>query len=402
MPIKTVDIPIDKLIPYEKNAKLHDEKQIYQIANSLLRFGWKQPVVVDKDNVIIVGHGRVEGAKIARKQNPEFDKAPCVIADDLSEDEIKAYRLADNKLNESPWDIDLVNEELTGITELDMSLFGFDISELVDDDVEIVEDDYKEELPEEPKAKLGDIYELGKHRVICGDCTDKTTIEKLFNGNIADIAFTSPPYNVGFTPSEIGSGKSTKYNGNDDNKSEQEYIAFLNSYLRNALAFSKYVFMNVQSVANNKIALIDVLYENKDIYADTIIWDKKQGQPAMCKNVLNSAFEYIHIFSEKANRVIGTIEFRGTNDNILHLLSQRNNEYSDIHNATFSIEFASWFISRFAKESVFDSFGGTGTTLIACEQLNKKCYMSELEPKYVDVIIDRWEKFTGQKAVKLN
>ena len=159
--------------------------------------------------------------------------------------------------------------------------------------------------------------------------------------------------------------------------------------------------MNVQSIANNKIALIDVLYDNKDIYADTIIWDKQHGQPAMASNVLNSCFEYIHVFSQKANRAIGTIEFRGTNDNILHLPPQRKNDYADIHNATFSVEFASWFISRFAKNSVFDSFGGTGTTLIACEQLGKTCYMSELEPKYIDVIIDRWEKFTGNKAIKL-
>lgn len=184
MPIKTVDIPIGKLIPYEKNAKLHDEKQIYQIANSLLRFGWKQPVVVDKDNVIIVGHGRVEGAKIARKQNPEFDKAPCVIADDLSEEEIKAYRLADNKLNESPWDIDLLNEELAGIDELDMSEFGFDISELFEDEAtEAIEDDYEEQLPEEPKAKLGDIYQLGRHRLMCGDSTKIDSVKELTGGS---------------------------------------------------------------------------------------------------------------------------------------------------------------------------------------------------------------------------
>jgi DNA modification methylase len=170
-------------------------------------------------------------------------------------------------------------------------------------------------------------------------------------------------------------GKTTKYNGNDDNKTDSEYRVFLNAYLRCALSVSEYVFMNVQSIANNKISLIDVLSDNKDIYADTIIWDKQNGQPAMANNVLNSVFEYIHVFSEKANRAIGTIDFRGTIDNILHLPPQRNNEYSDIHNATFSVEFASWFISRFAKETVLDSFGGTGTTLIACEQLHRKCYM---------------------------
>ena len=184
--------------------------------------------------------------------------------------------------------------------------------------------------------------------------------------------------------------------------SEAEYTDFLNAFIHCAIAFCKYVFMNVQSIAGNKVALIDVLADNKEIYADTIIWDKQNGQPAMAHNVLNSVYEYVHIFSEKANRSIGTIDFRGTIDNILHLPPQRRNEYANVHNATFSVEFASWFISRFAKETVLDSFGGTGTTLIACEQLNRKCFMCELDEHYCDVIIDRWEQFTGKKAVLLN
>ena len=396
--MEIINKKLSELKQYENNPRNNDAA-VDGVVASIKEFGFKVPIIIDKDNVIVCGHTRYKAAKKLK-----FDTVPCIIADDLTEAQIKAFRLADNKVSEkATWNENLKFLELSEIEPLgiDMLQFGFEELEKQLNNTAVVEDEYNAEPPEEPKSKLGDIYQLGKHRVICGDCTDKATIEKLLNGNIADIAFTSPPYNADFTPSEIGSGKATKYNGNDDNKSEQEYIEFLNSYLRNALAFSKYVFMNVQSIANNKIALIDVLYENKDIYADTIIWDKQIGQPAMGKNVLNSVFEYIHIFSEKANRAIGTIEFRGTNDNILHLPPQRNNEYSDIHNATFSIEFASWFISRFAKESVFDSFGGTGTTLIACEQLNKICYMSELEPKYVDVIIDRWEKFTGQKAIKL-
>ena len=272
----------------------------------------------------------------------------------------------------------------------------------VSDTTTAAEDDFDPDEPVEPKAKPGDIYQLGQHRLICGDSTDVAVIDRLMDGVKADIAFTSPPYNAGTTATETAMGKTTKYNGNDDNRTDSEYRDFLNAYLHCALSVSEYVFMNVQSIANNKISLIDVLSDNKEIYADTIIWDKQHGQPAMAHNVLNSVFEYIHIFSEKANRAIGTIDFRGTIDNILHLPPQRNNEYSDIHNATFSVEFASWFISRFAKETVLDSFGGTGTTLIACEQLNRKCYMCELDPHYVDVIIARWEKLTGEKAILLN
>lgn len=262
-----------------------------------------------------------------------------------------------------------------------------------------VDDEFSEEDEHiEAKAKVGCIYRLGDHRLICGDSTDEEVIHRLMGGEKADIAFTSPPYNAGRTPTELSMQNKTKYNGNDDSKSEEEYKQFLNRHIFIAMNYAEYVFMNVQSIAGNKRALIDVLHDNKDHYADTIIWDKEHGQPAMGCNILNSVYEYIHVFSEKANRVIGTVKFRGTIDNILHMPPQRNNEFSDIHNATFSVEFASWFVEKFAKKSVLDSFGGTGTTLIACEQLHRKCYMCELDPHYVDVIIARWEKLTGRKA----
>lgn len=388
---------INEIKPYEKNPRRNDEAVKY-VAASIEKFGFKQPIVIDKDGIIVAGHTRYKAAK---KLN--LKAVPCIVADDLTDEQIKAYRLADNKVAEkAEWDFDLLSEELDALFNFDMSEFGFDDLNEDEEMSEVVEDEFEAELPEEPKAKLGDIYQLGRHRLMCGDSTDKSMVELLMDGNKADIAFSSPPYNAGTTATETAMGKTTKYNGNDDNKSECEYIEFLNAYLERAIEHSEYVFMNVQSIANNKIALIDVLYNNKERYADTIIWDKIHGQPAMAENVMNSVFEYIHIFSQKANRAVGTIQFRGTVDNILHLQSQRKNEYSDIHNATFSVEFASHFIRNFAKESVLDQFGGTGTTLIACEQLNRNCYMMELDPKYIDVIISRWEQFTGQKAVLLN
>lgn len=394
-----MDIVLKKLSdirPYEKNPRKNDEAVKY-VAESISQFGFKVPIVIDKDGIIVAGHTRYKAAK---KLN--LKEVPCIVADDLTEEQVKAFRLADNKVAEkAEWDFELLSDELDDLFDFDMTVFGFE-EETEEQPTEVVEDDFEAEIPEEPKAKLGDIYQLGRHRLMCGDSTDKATVEKLMNGNKADIAFSSPPYNAGTTATETAMGKTTKYNGNDDNKTEADYIDFLNSYIECAIEHCEYVFMNVQSISNNKIALIDVLYHNKDIYADTIVWDKIHGQPAMAENVMNSVFEYVHIFSEKANRAIGTIQFRGTVDNILHLQSQRKNEYSDIHNATFSVEFASHFIRNFAKESVLDQFGGTGTTLIACEQLNRTCYMMELEPKYIDVIIDRWEQFTGEKAVLLN
>ena len=383
---------IDELKPYKNNPRKND-KAVKAVADSIKEFGFKVPIILDSNMEIIAGHTRLKAAKRLK-----YKEVPCIIADDLTPDQVRAFRLVDNKVGElAEWDIDLLNIELSEI-ELDLTPFEFKIEKTVND---IEEDDYEVVVPDEPKSKKGDIYILGNHRLMCGDSTNKDDVRKLMNGNKADIAFSSPPYNAGTTATETAMGKTTKYNGNDDNKTEADYIDFLNSYIECAIEHCEYVFVNVQSISNNKIALIDVLYHNKELYADTIIWDKIHGQPAMAENVMNSVFEYVHIFSQKANRAVGTIQFRGTIDNILHLQPQRKNEYSDIHNATFSVEFASHFIRNFAKESVLDQFGGTGTTLIACEQLDRICYMMELDEKYVDVIIDRWEKYTGRKAVKV-
>lgn len=383
---------IDELKPYKNNPRKND-KAVKAVADSIKEFGFKVPIILDSNMEIIAGHTRLKAAKRLK-----YKEVPCIIADDLTPDQVRAFRLVDNKVGElAEWDIDLLNIELSEI-EIDLTPFEFKIEKTVND---IEEDDFEVVIPDEPKSKKGDIYILGNHRLMCGDSTNKDDVRKLMNGNKADIAFSSPPYNAGTTATETAMGKTTKYNGNDDNKTEADYIEFLNAYIERAIEHSEYVFMNVQSIANNKIALIDVLYNNKEFYADTIIWDKIHGQPAMAENVMNSVFEYVHIFSQKANRAVGTIQFRGTVDNILHLQPQRKNEYSDIHNATFSVEFASHFIRNFAKESVLDQFGGTGTTLIACEQLDRICYMMELDEKYVDVIIDRWEKYTGRKAVKV-
>ena len=386
---------VSELIPYAKNTKKHDKKQINNVAESIKQYGFIQPVVIDKDGVIVIGHCRVLGAK-----KLGMKEVPCVCVDDLTPEQVNALRIVDNKSNESEWHMDFLAEELK---ELDLSAFDFDFGIKIEEETEIVEDEAPEvDQYSEPITKFGDIWQLGRHRLMCGDSTDEKTVAKLMNGEKADIAFSSPPYNAGTTATETAMGKTTKYNGNDDNKSEAEYIEFLNAYIEQAIEHSEYVFMNVQSISNNKLALIDVLYHNRQIYADTIIWDKIHGQPAMAENVMNSVFEYVHIFSRKANRAVGTVQFRDTIDNILHLQSQRKNEYSDIHNATFSVEFASHFIRNFAKERVLDQFGGTGTSLIACEQLDKSCFMMELDPKYCDVIIKRWETFTGEKAVLLN
>lgn len=397
MKLKIEYISTEDLKTYANNAKIHTDEQIEQIKTSIREFGFNDPIAVWKNNEIIEGHGRLIAAT-----ELGMDQVPIIRLDGLSDEERRAYMLVHNNLTmNTGFDIDILNLELDDIVDINMEQFGFDIEIEEENPIEVVEDNY-EPIDVESRCKTGDVWQLGNHRLICGDSTDVAVIDSLMDGAKADIAFTSPPYNVGKGATEAMEGKESKYNNNDDNKSAEDYIEFLNAYIHCAILNSQYVFMNIQSLANNKIALVDVLSANKNIYADTIIWDKGYSAPALAHNVLNSTFEYIHVFSEKANRNIGTIPFHGTIDNILHLPPQRHNEYSDIHNATFSVEFASWFITRFAKETVLDSFGGTGTTLIACEQLNRKCYMCELDEHYCDIILQRWETFTGKKAVLLN
>lgn len=390
----------EELKPYANNAKIHTAEQIEQIKRSIYEFGMNDPIAVWHDNEIIEGHGRL----LAVMEMPEIKTVPIIRLDNLTDEQRRAYMLVHNKLTmNTDFDLDLLDLELDNISDIDMTNYGFDevsFDEPEDEENSADEDELPEEV--ETRCKLGDIWQLGKHRLICGDCTNSDVIQKLMDGKKADISFSSTPYNAGQTVTEQKAGKLTKYNDENDSKTEGEYIRFINDYLKCALDVSEYVFMNMQSLSGNKLALIDVLYHNKDTYADTIIWDKQNTQPAMGQNVLNSTFEYVHIFSHKANRAIGTIQFRGTIDNILHMPPQRHNEYHETHNATFSVEFASWFIKNFAANSVLDNFGGTGTTMIACEQLKKKCFMCELNESYCDIIIQRWENFTGKQAIKLD
>lgn len=186
------ELKLSDITPYEKNPRKNDEAVKY-VAESIKQFGFKVPIVIDKNNVIVCGHTRYKAAKKLK-----LKKVPCVMADDLTDEQIKAYRLADNKTGEfAEWDLDLLNIELDGLnfTDIDMSDFGFDLDFEEDEEPkEVVEDNFEEELPKEPKAKLGDIYQLGNHRLMCGSSTNENDVMKLLNGGKARILFTSPPY----------------------------------------------------------------------------------------------------------------------------------------------------------------------------------------------------------------
>ena len=226
--MEIVELNVKELKPYAKNAKKHPKEQVEHIANSLREFGWKQPVVIDRDNVIIAGHGRVLAAK-----KLGWDRIPVLYADDLTEDQIKAFRLADNKTAESDWDIDLLLPEIDGI-DLDMSLFGFDFTDggNEDEETDIIEDEIPGAV--ESVAQEGDIWQLGEHRLICGDSTDINVIDALMDGAKADLLLTDPPYNVNVGQCERPYSPNNEQYIKNDNMEEGTFIEFLTSALYSA------------------------------------------------------------------------------------------------------------------------------------------------------------------------
>lgn len=251
------------------------------------------------------------------------------------------------------------------------------------------------------RCKPGDVWVLGDHRLICGDSTDLDVIKKLMGGVKADMVFTSPPYNAGTSEKLSGNTHTngSKYIHSDDNLAD--YLSLIEKSTKNAMEVSKYVFINLQMLAGNKVDLCRYLYDLSENLCDVSIWYKTNTAPAMASRVMNSQFEFIFIFSKDNNsRAIGTKEFRGTVSNVFVCDPVHKNDYSNVHAATFSVPFVSNYIDKFSNEGdvILDPFGGTGTTIIAAEQMGRKACLVEIDPHYCDVILARWEKATGKKA----
>ncbi len=386
------------LIPYIGNSRTHTDTQVKQIAASIQEFGFTNPILIDENDSVIAGHGRILAADLIQQK-----EVPCIVLAGLTKAQQKALVIADNQLAlNAEWDLDKLALELESLGELDfdIDLLGFDDDFLAnllgsDSNEGLTSGDAIPEAPDDPMSVLGDLWILGGHRLVCGDCTDGEMMERLMDGQKADITFTSPPYNVGVTPN----GNKQKYANDSDNKTNEDYLSLLDTYTLNCLNFSDFVFSNIQSLSGNKVVLIEHLYNLRSKFADTIIWDKKTAEPAMARRVLNSRFEYIHIFSNEAKRSIGKRDFRGTIPNIFELNSRQGKEFAKIHKATFPVQLPELFIGNFTESSCLDPFCGTGTTLIACEKMKRKCFGMELDPSYCDVIIKRWQEFTGEEAV---
>lgn len=411
-----VMLPVSEVRPYEKNPRKNAEAVKY-VRASIEKFGFKQPIVIDSNRVIISGHTRLEAAK-----SLGMDEVPCIVADDLTEAQAKALRLADNKVAEfSEWEMNLLGGELgelAEISDIDMGDFGFDLSEfdnigLDDEETEVVEDEVPEEI--EHVCKKGDLWMLGEHRLMCGDSTNAEDFAKLMNGERADIAFTSPPYNMqasniskAFDSDKVKDTYGIKdgtYNEFSDALSNEDYAKLLNGALDCCLAYSDEVLFNIGILAASKNGIIDMMAAHKDKFSDIIVWNKNQCMPLCLPSqihLLGHVCELIFCFGNAGTRAFSHSQWElGKMHNRIDVGGQHANEYSKIHHATFPVELPGYIIKWFSEKSVLDCFGGTGTTMIAAEQLGRKCFMMEMDQHYCDVIIARWEKLTGQKAVKL-
>ena len=401
---------VSELIPYVKNSRTHSDEQVAQIAASIKEFGWTNPILIDGENGIIAGHGRLMAARKLK-----HDKVPTIELKDLTETQKKAYIIADNRLAlNAGWDNEMLTIELNDLLAdgFALEILGFDPKELnalLEPEVVegLTDEDAVPDVPDEPITKLGDIYQLGNHRLMCGDSTSIDSVELLLNGEEADFMFTSPPYNAGKSESLSGNTHTTdnKYATYRDDKTQNDYLDFLCGFTNAWMWNTKCMAINIQQLAGNKIAFLEYIHKYKNHFIDMAIWDKKHGAPQMAKNVMSNRFEYIIFLGQTENpsRAIPTANFQGTIQNVYEGKPNRNNEFSKVHAATFPVDFPKWAITNFTQNNaiVADCFGGTGTTLIACEKHNRHARLMELDPKYCDVIVKRWEDFTGKKAVLL-
>lgn len=385
------------LIPYENNTKTHPPEQVDRIAESIKQFGWQQPIVVDRENVVIIGHGRLLAAKQLM-----LDTVPVVCADALTEEQVQALRLADNKTNESPWDFGKLEEELAAlsIAGVDMTRFGFDDldkdSKQATSTAEISEDNIPE-TDEEPVAKYGQIYKLGTHVLMCGDSTKRDDVDSLLDGAKVDMVFSDPPYGM-----NLDTDFSSMVNRLDISREKR------------LTGGKKYAQGHVDDFDPAMVEMClsigakEVFLWGADYYAEMlpnrndgawIVWDKRANGNDDIEEDYSSDKMYGSCFElcwskNKHKRDIARVKWAGV------FGTEQEFDHKLHHPTQKPVKLSAWFIERYSEPgaTIVDLFGGSGSTLMACEQTGRNCRMMELDPHYVDVIIRRWETLTGQTA----
>jgi DNA modification methylase len=378
---KIESVAIDRLIPYANNSRKHSDQQIAQIAGSIKEFGFNNPVLIDKDYGIIAGHGRVLAAR-----KLDLKEVPCIRLEHLTETQKKAFIIADNKIAlNADWDQELLTIELDALLAdgFAMEILGFDAEELkaaldpVTPTEGLTDEDAVPEAPEEPKTKLGDIYQLGRHRLMCGDSTSIDAVEKLLDGAKVDMVYTDPPYGIAIVD------KGGHVGG--------EKLAKVGTYAPVAGDESIDVAIEAIQVINTLKAKVEIIWGG-NYYANHlnnsscwIVWDKQNtGNFADAELAWTNQNTAVRIFKHMWNGMLKSSE-RGE---------------KRVHPTQKPVALAEWCLDEYGNESktVLDLFCGSGSTLIACEIKKKSGYMMELSPHYCDVIVKRWEDFTGKKA----
>lgn len=381
-----------ELIPYDNNPRFN-EGAVDKVAESIKEFGFKVPIIIDNNNVIVTGHTRLMAA-----EKLGMEQVPVIIADDLTDSQIKAFRIADNKVAEfSEWDFDKLEIELEGLAnsdiDMELDLLGFDDFIEPEDDIEAEEDDYEIEVPEEPKAKIGQVYQLGKNRVMCGDSTKQEDVDKLMDGKQVDLFITDPPYNVSYT----GKTKEMLTIENDEMEDE-DFRQFLVDVFKTADEVMKpgaafYIWHADSEGYNFRGACKDTDWQVRQC----LIWVKNsmvmgrqdyhwKHEPCLYGWKPGAAHKW-----ETDRKQTTVLEFDRPTKNLEHPTMKPIPLFDyQINNNTVK------------GDTVLDLFGGSGTAIMACEQSGRECYTMELDPKYVDVIINRWEEYTGEEAVLIN
>jgi DNA modification methylase len=366
-------VKVNDLIEYDNNPRQNDDAVKY-VANSIKEFGFKVPIVITSDNVIIAGHTRLKASV-----SLGLKEVPCIVADDLNEEQIQAFRLADNKTAEfSTWDMDLLEDELREL-DIDMMLFGFEelFDELPDN---ATDDDFDEdtELPVTPYSEIGDIYELNGHRLMCGDSTKQKDVQKLLDGNQVDMVFTDPPYNVDY---EGSAGKIKNDKMKDDSFYLFLYDAFTNMYESSKPGAPIYVCHADTEGINFRRSFKNAGYK----LAECLIW---------VKNALVLGRQDYHwrhepiLYGWKEGAAHYFVDDR-TQDTIWEYNKPKRN---DVHPTMKPLELVGKAISNSSKprDKVLDLFGGSGSTMMASEQLGRISFLMELDERFVDVIVKRY------------
>ena len=390
--------PIDSIIPNPRNPRKHSAKQVAQVAASIQEWGFTNAILVDENNQIIAGHGRHEAALLLK-----LDEVPVIVAKGWPEAKKMAYLIADNKLGlNSEWDEDVLNVELQGLKAegFDIELTGFDDFEL--EEIE-PEDMGEPEVPEvvEPVTRLGDVWILGDHRLMCGDSTSKDAVNVLMDGIDADMVFTSPPYNANASMEirkKSGSVKAKKVSmysdGIADAMKSVEYTDFASSVLEVCFSVTDgFIFWNVSYNANSKFEYIKQIQGRLDHLVEQVCWKKSMAMPV--RGTLKRDWEPIYIFStEKCSLGVDVVTSN-------HWEVSNAGSQVGSHRACFPIALPEMGIDIVKKKTgvVFEPFSGAGTTMLACENKKRKCRGMELNPKFCDVSIIRWQEMTGKKAV---